>query len=93
MLRDICLHLHPGHNRNITDFKGNSGLHVAAAGKIVKPDVDRNDVIKILVKTNINPHLENNDGKLAIDLLPTEDNISKRVLWEYMRHMIDLEGL
>ncbi|VDI43181.1 Hypothetical predicted protein [Mytilus galloprovincialis] len=87
VLIDVCNHLQTGENSSITDYKGNSGLHVAAAQKIEKHKIGRHDVIEILVKTNINPHLKNNDGKLAIDLLHKDDKRSKKVLEKHMTKM------
>lgn len=92
MLIDVCNHLQTGENSSITDYKGNSGLHVAAAQKIEKHKIGRHDVIEILVKTNINPHLKNNDGKLAIDLLHKDDKRSKKVLEKHMTKMTAFKG-
>ncbi|CAC5364351.1 unnamed protein product [Mytilus coruscus] len=85
MLKDICVHVQAGQKSNIRDCKGNSGLHVAAAQKINTLKIGRHEVIEILITTDINPYLKNNDGKLAIDLLPKDDKRSKKVLLKYMK--------
>lgn len=92
MLKGVCNHLQTRENSSITDCKGNSGLHVAAAQKIEKHKIGRHEVIEILIQTNINPFLNNNDGKLAIDLLPKDDKRSRKVLQKHMIKMTAFEG-
>ncbi|XP_063425387.1 TPR and ankyrin repeat-containing protein 1-like [Mytilus trossulus] len=91
VLKGVCHHLQTGENSSITDCKGNSGLHIAAAQKIEKTKIGRHEVIEILITTNINPSLENKDGKLAIDLLPKDDKRSRKVLEKHMTKMIAFE--
>lgn len=93
VLKGVCHHLQTGENSSITDCKGNSGLHVAAAQTIEKTKIGRHEVIEILITANINPFLKNNDGKLAIDLLPKDDKRSRKVLEKHMIKMTAFEGL
>lgn len=61
----------PGFDPNQPDLRGNTAIHMLASSKL-----NQNDVMDILTAmkehADLNPHLKNNLGKTAIDLLPNE---------------------